>query len=234
MQRWVVVKCEANAQGTNRRAVVSNRVGATILPGAADDGDADRGESQNRNKELKVGLLADRLSDHRYFANLFRLYLHTTAYNLLVHMRRAVADPPQEARSEEVPVEAFAGRRRARLAQPPSGTRSAGRRPALHMCTRPIKVAAPVAKRRVAWWWNSRPVGPIWTTSSKSCDASWPILRPPRTPVDAWSSQILDTSADFRLWGERGDCVCGSPCRATLHLRRPFATNQHVSRHSYE
>jgi hypothetical protein len=111
-QRWVVVKCEANAQGTNRRAVVSNRVGATILPGAAYDGYADRGESENRNKELKVGLLADRLSDHRYFANLFRLYLHTTAYNLLVRMRQEVADPPREATGEEVPVEAFAGRQR--------------------------------------------------------------------------------------------------------------------------
>jgi len=111
-QRWVVVKCEANAQGTNRRAVVSNRAGATILPGAAYDGYADRGESENRNKELKVGLLADRLSDHRYFANLFRLYLHTTAYNLLVHMRREVADPPHEPSNAEVPVEAFAGRQR--------------------------------------------------------------------------------------------------------------------------
>jgi hypothetical protein len=111
-QRWVVIKCEANAQGTNRRAVVSNRAGAMVLPGAAYDGYADRGESENRNKELKVGLLADRLSDHRYFANLFRLYLHTTAYNLLVHMRQEVADPPREASGEEVPVEAFAGRRR--------------------------------------------------------------------------------------------------------------------------
>jgi hypothetical protein len=95
-QRWVVIKCEANAQGTNRRAVVTNRVGATVLPGAAYDGYADRGESENRNKELKTGLLADRLSDHRYFANLFRLYLHTRAYNLLVHMRCEVVDPPPE------------------------------------------------------------------------------------------------------------------------------------------
>jgi hypothetical protein len=31
-------------------------------------------------------LLADRLSDHRYFANLFRLYLHTAAYNLLARI----------------------------------------------------------------------------------------------------------------------------------------------------
>jgi hypothetical protein len=111
-QRWVVLKCEANAQGTNRRAVVTNRAGATILPGAAYDAYADRGECENRNKELKTGLLADRLSDHRYFANLFRLYLHTAAYNLLVRMRRTVADPPQEPSAEAVPVEAFIGRRR--------------------------------------------------------------------------------------------------------------------------
>ena len=73
---------------------------------------ADRGESENRNKELKCGLQADRLSDHRYFANLFRLYLHTIAYNLLILMRRQVIDPPKQADSEDVPTEALAGRRR--------------------------------------------------------------------------------------------------------------------------
>jgi hypothetical protein len=109
-QRWVVVKCEANAEGTNRRAVVTNRRGALVLPDAAYDAYADRGESENRNKELKAGLQADRLSDHRYFANLFRLYLHAAAYNLLVHMRHAVADPPPA--SGDVPVEALAGRQR--------------------------------------------------------------------------------------------------------------------------
>jgi hypothetical protein len=114
-QRWVIVKCEANAEGTNRRAVVTNRRGAPVLPGAAYDGYADRGESENRNKELKAGLQADRLSDHRYFANLFRLYLHTAAYNLLVHMRQAVADPPPPLpASDDVPVEALAGRQRRR------------------------------------------------------------------------------------------------------------------------
>ena len=71
--RWVVVKCEVNAQGTNRRAVVTNRPGAFVLPAAAYDDYSDRGESENRNKELKCGLQADRLSDHRYMANLFRL-----------------------------------------------------------------------------------------------------------------------------------------------------------------
>ncbi len=112
-QRWVIVQCEANAEGTNRRAVVTNHPGALVLPGAAYDGYADRGESENRNKELKAGLQADRLSDHRYFANLFRLYLHTAAYNLLVHMRQAVADPPPPLPANgDVPVEALAGRQR--------------------------------------------------------------------------------------------------------------------------
>ena len=111
-QRWVVVKCEANAQGTNRRAIVTNRPGALVLPHAAYDAYADRGESENRNKELKCGLQADRLSDHRYFANLFRLYLHTLAYNLLVRMRQEVVDPLPEKPRQEVPAEAFSGKRR--------------------------------------------------------------------------------------------------------------------------
>jgi len=111
-QRWVVIKCEANSQGTNRRAVVTNRPGAFVLPEAAYDEYADRGEGENRNKELKCGLQADRLSDHRYFANLFRLYLHTAAHNLLVLMRHQVVDPPKQADPENLPTEALAGRRR--------------------------------------------------------------------------------------------------------------------------
>jgi hypothetical protein len=111
-QRWVVVKCEANSQGTNRRAIVTNRPGAFVLPGAAYDAYADRGESENRNKELKGGLAGDRLSDHRYFANLFRLYLHTLAYNLLIRMRHLIELPLLEDRAQEVPIEALAGRSR--------------------------------------------------------------------------------------------------------------------------
>ena len=91
------------------------------MPAGCYDEYADRGESENRNKELKCGLQADRLSDHRYFANLFRLYLHATAHNLLVRMRRIVVEPPTdpvainsfgEATEPDVPVEALAGRRR--------------------------------------------------------------------------------------------------------------------------
>jgi hypothetical protein len=110
--RFVVIKCEAHAQGTNRRAVVTNRPGAQVLPQAAYDAYTDRGESENRNKELKTALQADRLSDHRYFANLFRLYLHTAAYNLLVRLRQVVVDVPPPSPQPEVPAEALAGRQR--------------------------------------------------------------------------------------------------------------------------
>ena len=94
--RWVVVKCEANAQGTNRRAVVTNRRGGRMLPQGVYDEYAERGESENRNKELKCELCADRLSDHRYMANCFRMFLHCLAHNLLVSLRQAIADPPAE------------------------------------------------------------------------------------------------------------------------------------------
>jgi hypothetical protein len=112
-QRWVVQKVEVNAQGTNRRAVLTNRPGATVLPEAAYDAYADRGEGENRNKELKRGFGADRLSDHRFMANYFRLYLHCLATNLLVRTRQLVADPPVEEASE-LPTEALAGRKRKR------------------------------------------------------------------------------------------------------------------------
>ena len=91
--RQVVVKAEANAQGTNRRFLVTNRRGAALYPEATYDEYIQRGESENRNKELKRGLAGDRLSDHRFCANYFRLYLHSAALNLLVRLRQAVAVP---------------------------------------------------------------------------------------------------------------------------------------------
>ena len=38
-------------------------------------------------------LAMDRLSDHRFVANYFRLYLHAAAMNLLVRLRRFIAEP---------------------------------------------------------------------------------------------------------------------------------------------
>jgi hypothetical protein len=100
----VVIKAEAHAQGTNRRAVVTNRPGCPVLPHAVYDEYAMRGESENRNKELKTELQADRLSDHRFLANFFRLYLHATTLNLLVRLRHAVVQPPPTSAELGLPV----------------------------------------------------------------------------------------------------------------------------------
>jgi hypothetical protein len=105
--RWVIVKAEANALGTNRRFIVSNRPGALVVPGAAYDDYAERGESENRNKELKCGLQIDRTSDHRFLANFFRLYLHAAAFNVMVRFRQAMALPPLLESRPEVPPQAL-------------------------------------------------------------------------------------------------------------------------------
>ena len=46
------------------------------------------GTSENAIKDLKVACFADRLSDHRFCANQFRLLLHAAAYWLLDTLRR--------------------------------------------------------------------------------------------------------------------------------------------------
>lgn len=118
VERQVIIKCEAHAQGTNRRAIVSNRPGAALLPRAAYDEYTARGESENRNKELKRGLCADRLSDHRFLANFFRLYLHAAALNLLVRLRRATTRDPSPLSlgiTEPLPAEALSQRERRRF-----------------------------------------------------------------------------------------------------------------------
>src|SRR5439155_26704415 len=92
VSRFVVVKAEANALGTNRRFVTTNRPGAPHYLEATYDEYARRGESENRNKEFKCGMAMDRLSDHRFLATYFRLYLHAAALNLLVRLRQELAD----------------------------------------------------------------------------------------------------------------------------------------------
>jgi hypothetical protein len=101
----IVIKVEAHAQGTNRRAVVTNRPGWEVLPAAVYDEYAERGESENRNKELKRELHADRLSDHRFLANYFRLYLHVFALILLIRLRQTVVQPPPTTAELGLPAE---------------------------------------------------------------------------------------------------------------------------------
>lgn len=109
--RQIVIKAEAHAQGTNRRAVVTNRPGWSVSASATYDDYATRGESENRNREVKCELHTDRLSDHRFLANFFRLYLHTIALHLLVRLRQATAlpevTPPQLGLVTPLPAEAL-------------------------------------------------------------------------------------------------------------------------------
>ena len=123
--RCTIVKVEVNPEGSNRRVILTNRPDGVILPGATYDEYADRGESENRHKEIKVELHGDRLSNHRFMANYFRLLMHALAYNLLVRQRQWIADPPAPApevsadsplelvpAAEALPAEALPGARR--------------------------------------------------------------------------------------------------------------------------
>jgi hypothetical protein len=57
-------------------------------PEALYDFYVDRGEPELWIKDLKNACFADRLSDHRFWANQFRLLLHAAAYWLLDTLRR--------------------------------------------------------------------------------------------------------------------------------------------------
>jgi len=88
-ERLVILKAEVMSQGDNPRFLVTNRT--DLEPQAHYRFYCQRGEPENRIKELKEGLKADRLSCHRFWANQFRLLLHSAAYLLLQGMRAALA-----------------------------------------------------------------------------------------------------------------------------------------------
>ena len=87
--RRVVFKAEILEKGPNTRFVVTTRADDPL---AVYDRYVDRGEMENWIKDLKNALRADRLSDHRFWANAFRLFLHAAAYWLLDHLRRWLLD----------------------------------------------------------------------------------------------------------------------------------------------
>jgi hypothetical protein len=83
--RRVVIKAEALPKGPNTRFVVTTR---TDPPETLYDWYVKRGDGENAIKDLKNACFADRLSDHRFWANQFRLLLHAAAYWLLDTVRR--------------------------------------------------------------------------------------------------------------------------------------------------
>ena len=106
--KTVVVKVEVTAHSSSRRTVITNVKEAATDPEATYREYAQRGESENRNKELKCDLQIDRLSDHRYMANLFRVMLHCVAHNLVVAMRGLIriedAPDASDEPSSELPT----------------------------------------------------------------------------------------------------------------------------------
>jgi Transposase DDE domain group 1 len=74
--RRVVYKAEALALGPNTRFVVTSH---TDPPLVVYDTYVDRGQAENYIKDFKNALAADRLSDHRFWANQCRLFLHAAA-----------------------------------------------------------------------------------------------------------------------------------------------------------
>jgi len=85
--RRVIGKVEESSDGTNTRFVVTNILLA-YPDQLYDDVYVGRCEAENRIKELKLYLKADRLSCSRFKANQFRLLLHTFAFVLLWHLRK--------------------------------------------------------------------------------------------------------------------------------------------------
>jgi hypothetical protein len=97
--RRVVVKAEHQEKGSNTRFTVTNRIGST--PQETYDWYVERGEQENRIKELKNDLKADRLSCHRFTANFFRLLLHSVAYKLMHAFRLTLKNTALEKAQTE-------------------------------------------------------------------------------------------------------------------------------------
>jgi hypothetical protein len=83
--RRVVIKAEVLEKGPNVRFVVTNQ---SAPPQDLYEAYVDRGAAEGYIKDLKNGCRADRLSCHAFWANQFRLLLHSAAYWLLDTIRR--------------------------------------------------------------------------------------------------------------------------------------------------
>jgi hypothetical protein len=89
--RRVVVKAEMMSKGYNPRFVVTNLPGDDTIrdePESVYGFYTDRGDVENRIKELKGDLLSGRTSCHRFEANQFRLLLHAFAFAIMQALRR--------------------------------------------------------------------------------------------------------------------------------------------------
>ncbi|MGH7962160.1 MAG: IS1380 family transposase [Candidatus Binatia bacterium] len=89
--RRIIAKAEVLPLGENPRFVATNMEGD---PASLYDFYTDRGEMENRIKDLKNALSADRLSCSRFLSNQFRLLLHVAAYILMFCLRENLQKTP--------------------------------------------------------------------------------------------------------------------------------------------
>jgi len=87
-ERRVITRLEYGAQGNNPRFVVTNVEGRAEE--LYDTLYCQRGEAENRIKEVQLDLFGTRASCHKFLANQFRLLLAGLAYTLM-HRLRALA-----------------------------------------------------------------------------------------------------------------------------------------------
>lgn len=90
-ERTVVVKAEVLCDKENPRFVVTN---LSLAPEDLYTFYTERGDVENRIKEMKDDLLSGRTSCHRFLANQFRLLLHACALVLLQSVRKALSGTP--------------------------------------------------------------------------------------------------------------------------------------------
>jgi len=88
-ERRVIMRSQVDALGRNDRFVVTTLRGASAEK--VYDFYCERGDAENRIKDLKAALKADRLSCHRFVANAMRLALHAAAYVLMWELRHRLA-----------------------------------------------------------------------------------------------------------------------------------------------
>ena len=91
-ERRVIVKAEVMPKfGDNPRFVVTNIARFQVDADAVYEFYTRRGDVENRIKEVKNDLAADRTSCHRFVANQFRLILHAAAMQLMQALRGLLA-----------------------------------------------------------------------------------------------------------------------------------------------
>lgn len=95
--RRIRVQVRVSAEAISQKFILSNLKGRAIELFKLYN---QRGDCENRIKELKNGFKADRLSCHDFNANFFRLLLHCFAYQLMVLFRYFLRCIPEIASSQ--------------------------------------------------------------------------------------------------------------------------------------